>query len=165
MNLHLSEVWTALIYNVSFRVILKATSGLQYHIPQSHDSTPMIMIGMFKKKKKRQYTLSELSYRCGLGEDETLNVERVRTSASPNPSPHCWSTRCAPLPLPAGFSRSLRHILSPHLSQHIKLSVLPQLHTQHCCHAKHRSAWMPDCFWPACAFGSTKKIPSSYLQL
>lgn len=101
---------------------------------------------MFKEKKK--YTLSELSYRCGLGEDDALDVESECQPFSPSPS---WliSPRGTPLPPPAGFSRSLRHILSPHLSQHIKLSVLPQLHTRRCCHAKHRSARTPDCCRPA----------------
>ncbi len=71
-------------------------------------------------------------------------------SANHYPLPRlCWSPCGTPLPLPAGFSRSLWHILSPHLSQHIKLSVLPQLHTRRCCHAKHRSARTPDCCWPA----------------
>lgn len=108
------------------------------------------MIGMFKRTK---YTLSQsLAADVGWGR---MMLWMQRASANRSPPPPSWliPPRGTPLPLPAGFSRSLRHILSPHLSQHIKLSVLPQLHTRRCCHAKHRSARTPDCCccccWPA----------------
>lgn len=115
----------------------------------------MIMIGMFKKTK---YTLSQsLAADVGWGR---MMLWMQRASANRSPPPPSWliPPRGTPLPPPAGFSRSLRHILSPHLSQHIKLSVLPQLHTRRCCHAKHRSARTPDCCccccWPGEESGS-----------
>lgn len=62
------------------------------------------------------------------------------------PPPIPITPRSRLLPHLGSFSRSLWHILPSHLSQHIKLLMLPLTsHTQHFFHARHRSARLSDC--------------------
>lgn len=98
------------------------------------------------KKKKHSWSLAT-DVDEGWGGGVMHWMERMSANhAAPPPPANFPPLRSTPLPQPESLSRSLRHILSPHLSQHIKLLVLPQLHTRRCCHAKHRSARPSDCW-------------------
>lgn len=134
LNWNLSEASFSPLF-LPPRVILKAWNVI------SLKAKTQLQWWYFQKK--------ELSYRCGWGVGVGVGwctgwSRWVPTM--PLPPLLIYPLHGTPLPQPESLSRSLQHILSPHLSQHIKLLVLPQLHTRRCCHAKHRSARPSDCW-------------------